>query len=231
MTSAPRRESTSSASSGRLRRVWAQYRRRVRGEGFWRTITYVLGNVVLARVGLEVRLVYASAQSDPQLVASDSPFDRVTSMEQLSPADLDRLEAFEGSTLVRFFSEKLAEGSWCAVVRDDTKTLASVCWVSPAPPHLVANGERAVLIHDCFTLPSLRGRGMYPIVLRALRNDLLGGPAPAVDTVLVNCVFSNWASERGIVKAGFGRSGSLTRIWGLKIAHRRTRSGRILRRF
>lgn len=71
-----------------------------------------------------------------------------------------------------------------------------------------------VIIYDCWTPPRCRGRGLYPLVLRALVRDAHVHGHDA----WIYCYADNYASVRGIEKAGFRLHSRLehTRVFGLE---------------
>lgn len=85
--------------------------------------------------------------------------------------------------------------------------------------HRAAIGELGLVVSlrarqrylwDFATLPTWRGRGLYPRLLQAI----LVREAAGVDQFWIGHDRDNAASERGIVKAGFGRVGALHLLAG-----------------
>lgn len=55
-------------------------------------------------------------------------------------------------------------------------------------------------IYDCATIPEARGRGLYTALLRAMRAEF---PARGLEHGWIGTEPRNWASQRGIARAGF----------------------------
>lgn len=67
---------------------------------------------------------------------------------------------------------------------------------------LLAIPGSAPLIGNCFTVPAMRGRGLYPAMLRTVCRHLA---RMGHDRVFISCAPDNRASIRGIERAGFRR--------------------------
>ncbi|HLJ82103.1 MAG TPA: GNAT family N-acetyltransferase [Ktedonobacterales bacterium] len=55
-------------------------------------------------------------------------------------------------------------------------------------------------IYDCATIPAARGRGLYTVLLRTLRAEF---PRYGLERGWIGTEPRNWASQRGIARAGF----------------------------
>ena len=71
-------------------------------------------------------------------------------------------------------------------------------------------GPKDVQIGPAYTVPSARGRGIYPWVLTRIIADQLEGRARGeIRRILIFCSADNAASIAGILKAGFTRIGAV----------------------
>lgn len=82
---------------------------------------------------------------------------------------------------------------------------------------LLSLGEREAEIKFCLTLPALRGRGIYPTVIRKIMNYL---NSKGLNRVYMCVHKDNHPSIRGIEKAGFRRVGEirLRKLMGVQIS-------------
>jgi RimJ/RimL family protein N-acetyltransferase len=134
-----------------------------------------------------------------------------------------RLEWFDLRTLRRYQSQHprhltderlrryegwMAGGDRCYGLVDG-ESLVTMGWVRrtsvvEAAPEVGSRfslplGEPVAVIYDCWTFPEHRGRGAYAIGLDRVATVLL----ERIPRVLIYCLQSNTASERGIRRAGF----------------------------
>lgn len=75
----------------------------------------------------------------------------------------------------------------------------------------------SVYLGGYFVVPAARGRGVYPILLRAMSEF----EAPAGAVAIAETATNNHASQSGLIKAGFVRRGILTTIsiFGFSVVH------------
>lgn len=86
--------------------------------------------------------------------------------------------------------ERILHSSWCA--RGATWTEELQTYLAPPPD--------AAYVYESMTIPEARGRGIYPIVLRAISADLHG---EGIGWMWIGVEETNEASVRAIRKAGF----------------------------
>jgi CelD/BcsL family acetyltransferase involved in cellulose biosynthesis/RimJ/RimL family protein N-acetyltransferase len=139
------------------------------------------------------------AASDPGLVIHAAGLARLAGLVAGHPDDFH-----EGK--MRSIRKRLADGDELFVAELDGE-FAHVAWLGQRD-EIVASSEvgdevrlplprRGAVIYDCWTPPAMRGRGVYPRVLREL-----AARAPC-DDVWIYCHRTNVASARGILRAGF----------------------------
>lgn len=74
---------------------------------------------------------------------------------------------------------------------------------------LVPIGSADLVLYKARTLPSLRGRGVYPALMR----EIVARELPAGGRAFVDCKVHNAPSIRGIEKAGFRRVTTVKKTW------------------
>lgn len=89
-----------------------------------------------------------------------------------------------------FDDGRIVHSSWCSSVATWTEELQT--YLAPPP------GD--AYVYESLTAEAARGRGIYPIVLRAISADLYG---EGVKRIWIGVESSNEASIRAISKAGF----------------------------
>lgn len=134
----------------------------------------------------------------------DSPRLRI---ETVDDARVDDALAMDGPARVEQFRRFLAAGErgYYAYAGD---CVAHRSWVRIGPADVSTWHDHARLglrdgqayVHYCETAPGMRGQGVFPAVLRTIRQDL--GRAGLRD-VYIATTADNRASQRGIEKAGF----------------------------
>ena len=170
--------------------------------GIWPTIKYLLFTVFLEKLGFHLEAVFAFNEDDCSALAEEEfDFRAIKSLHELEEKDRTSLIAYGGTELIEDFSASFSRGELCALGFSEQR-LGCVCWAKEIPNHPVIGEQSAFLIWRCFTLPDLRGRGLYPLTLRhfcsMLKNqDLFSG------SILIECSVFNQSSLRGIRKAGF----------------------------
>lgn len=182
---------------------WNSQRDRVSQWGLLRTLGYYVFGVGADKVNVRIWDVFEyprNANSPPRSTAAT--FSIVNSMSAWTARDLEVLRAHQGLSLLPLYPGYFEEGDQCAVARLEGTELACVCWLHARNNYPFAGGIPSFLIQNCFTLPAHRGRGLYALTLahacRHLRCNQSQSPR-----VFVECSTFNFASKRGILKAGF----------------------------
>lgn len=142
--------------------------------------------------GLQVR---RATRADGPAYARDIGTDSAaTFATRLSPATRCYL-ALDGAAIVH--------ATWCTTTGAWTRELHAYL----VPPH----GD--AYVYESFTGPSVRGRGVYPAVLRAIAADL---EREGLEKVWVAVEADNTGSLKAVTKGGFEEVGSIvfTRRWG-----------------
>ncbi|MBM3796231.1 MAG: hypothetical protein FJW31_19715 [Acidobacteria bacterium] len=146
---------------------------------------------------------------------------KTSKIEELTAADWPRLMAEESFPWRHDTgaSGRLHEGARLFAWREAAQ-LVSFGWVTHGPSLLIGElGGRVEFdqpvrwIWDCVTPAAHRGRGFYPQLLAGLV-ALAGDTRP-----VIYCTRENSSSQRGIEKAGFVRSFTITEHF-LKATHR-----------
>jgi len=125
----------------------------------------------------------------------------VTSLEQLSPADVEALREYAGSAYLTAMRGRFEQG-WILYVGRLAGRLAGGGWVLTARHKAkvvpLLDGDASIL--DCFTLPDMRGRNVYPRLLAKIASAYRdrGGLRAFVGVSPWNA-----ASIKGLEKAGF----------------------------
>lgn len=104
-------------------------------------------------------------------------------------------------------------------VAKDAEGVKHISWVYFHHHHnrILSLGEREAEIKFCLTLPSLRGRGIYPRVILSILNYL---NTKGMHRIFMCVHRDNHPSIRGIEKAGFMRVGEirLKKIMGIQLS-------------
>ncbi len=125
----------------------------------------------------------------------------VTSLGQLSPADIEALGEYAGGMYLSAMRTRFEQG-WILYVGRIDGTFAGGGWVltSRHKAKVVPLLEGDASILDCFTLPTMRGRNVYPHLLATIASAFRdrGGLR-----VFIGVNPWNVASIKGLEKAGF----------------------------
>lgn len=153
------------------------------------------------------RLVILLRATDPR-DADPSPLE----IREASPDDARAYARDIGSYTADAFTKRLTEknscylafeggrvlhASWCATRPTWTEELRT--YLSPPP------GD--AYVYESFTRPDARGRGIYPLVLSAIADDLFDR---GIGRIWIGVDAGNEASLRAIRKAGFAEVFSIT---------------------
>lgn len=133
---------------------------------------------------------------DPERVCQS-----VTDLAQLSPADLEALREYAGSVYLSAMRTRFEQG-WILYVGRIRGEFAGGGWVltSRHKAKVVPLLEGDASILDCFTLPAMRGRNVYPQLLATIAGDFR---ARGGLRVFIGVNPWNLASIKGLEKAGF----------------------------
>ena len=187
-----------------------KYNQRVKAEGHLQTWLYLLGNFVFPKIGIQVKYIFFNKEVQQNLTDNRLELALLRNMSQLTGRDKRNLIDFEGDSLVEKFEIEFDAGCKCVIVRNDG--LVSACWIAPAPDYLQGHNIESYLIRDCFTLPAMRGRGLYPKILDFAINEIQKETDNNKVRIVVNSIFSNRSSIRGILKSGFLKAGIVCQI-------------------
>jgi len=127
----------------------------------------------------------------------------------------DRRRGASASALHSLYEARLAEGqrAWCALLEGQ---IATILWTATGKSgsyqrvaRLLKLGRRDICIHDAFTLPEFRSRGLYTALLGyTIEESRAGGVARVYATVW----HRNAASIRAMVRAGMEPCGRVLTI-------------------
>jgi RimJ/RimL family protein N-acetyltransferase len=187
-----------------------------------------LGSRIRRRLSTAARLLRSDPKAVPRILAGST--ERFVVFSAV-PRTVDPPEAVAGWEIAKLSDEELRELSGDAPeihaqrerleagrvndawgLRIDG-TLAGICWMIPEvndrryPVRNVKLRPGEVEITHCVTLPSFRGRGVYPFMIRWLCRR---AAEDGVKRIFMITSETNVASQRGIEKAGLRRDG---RIW------------------
>ena len=187
-----------------------KYKQRAKVEGHLQTWLYLLGNFIFPKIGIQVKYIFFNHDLQQHTTDDRVELALLDDMSQLTDSDKRNLIGFEGNSLVEQFRQEFSDGCKCVIVRNDG--LVSACWIAPAPGYLQDHKTESFLIRDCFTLPAMRGRGLYPEILDFAINEIQQEITSKKVRIVVNSIFSNRSSIRGILKSGFLKAGIVYQI-------------------
>lgn len=169
--------------------------------GIWPTMMYLFFTVFLEKLGFHIEAVFVYKDGASRLAEEKFDFKVIQSLHELDDKDKMSLTEYGGAELIDDFSASFSRGELCALGFSE-KRLGCICWAKKIQDHPVKIRQSAFLIWRCFTLPDLRGRGLYPLTLShfcsMLKNqDSFSGP------ILIESSVFNQSSLKGIHKAGF----------------------------
>jgi RimJ/RimL family protein N-acetyltransferase len=145
----------------------------------------------------------AAAASDNNISLTPLPLDRVERLREVGPFD------------VSVGLKRLCRGDRCYTVCADGR-LAHYSWVQSSGSHPITeaglslpveSGE--IWIYDCRTGDRVRGQGIYPETLKRIVNDHF---AAGYHTAWIYTRRENIASQKGILRAGFGLVSTLSAL-------------------
>jgi hypothetical protein len=180
---------------------WSNQRQRINHWGWFRTLNYYLFGVAADKVGVKILSVYEYSARTALTSPLQPTFAIIESMGGWTNSDLKHLHACFDASRLQVFSEYFERGDKCAVARWAGSELACICWFETTGCYPLAVGENSAVIHSCFTLPGSRGRGVFPQTLCFTCNFLTN--QPGISRIFIDCSAVNYASQRGIIKAGF----------------------------
>ncbi len=184
---------------------------RIKVFGIWPTIMYLFFTVFLEKIGFHAEAILVFHNE----VLSYSPVQKfsfrvIQSASKLGDKERASLIEYGGKALIDDFSTSFARGELCALGYWEHQ-LGCVCWGKKIQHHPILGRKPVFLIWRCFTLPELRGRGLYPLTLSHFCSELNNrklffGP------ILIECSIFNQSSMKGIQKAGFRYQGKILRF-------------------
>ncbi len=190
-------------------RFWKRQRDRISEWGFLRTAGYYLFAVLPDKLGIKLLSSFEHSGVLLPLPACPSvTFSILTSTADWTARDLELLQKFQDVSIAWLFPNFFARGDSCVVARWEGLELACVCWLEQTEEYAFAPGKPCILIHNCFTFPAHRGKGLYPQTLSFAR-QYLQSARPEISRIFIDCSIANYASKRGIQKAGFSPVGTV----------------------
>jgi hypothetical protein len=184
-----------------------QQRARISHWGLRRTLAYYVFGVAADKLGVKLLSAYEyRGHPAPPAAEQDVTFSMLDSMDGWTARDRDGLAAaYDASTLL-LFSNYFARGDKCVAARWEGVDLASQCWIEFTRGYSLAPGQSCAVLHSAYTWPAHRGKGLYPQSLRFACSSLQGPHFGAL-RVFADCSIVNYASKKGIEKAGFAPAG------------------------
>jgi hypothetical protein len=198
-------------------KYWKSYKDRILSEGLLKTIIYYMGSHLLPKAGFQLKYLYEyqHGSSYPTIsLPSEAKLSVAQKMMDLGPEDINALNDFEGRKLIDRYEMEFRNNHKCVIVRNEKNGLVSAGWITPAPLQFSMDEAPSFLIRDCFTLPNVRGKGLYPAMLKGACEYVISSLAHGSPHIFLTSIFSNWPSIRGIKKSGFKRIGIIVVIWG-----------------
>ena len=126
-------------------------------------------------------------------------------VRRASPADAGAYAGMIGTDAAATFVPRLSNDTGCYVVIEGSALVhatwctRSAAWTREIHAYLAPPPGDAY-VYESFTRPEARGRGVYPLALRAIASDLY---RQGVARVWVGVEAGNKASLRAVTKAGF----------------------------
>lgn len=196
---------------------WIRQHERISEWGLVRTLGYYLFAVAPDKFGIKFMSAFELTGEPVQTSQlSNATFTLLNSAEDWSASDLEILQGFLPERDLQLFKGFFARGDRCAVARCGDAELACMCWIEETTKYCFAPGSRGFVIHNCYTLPKHRGKGLYPATLFFACNHLRSQMKSV--RIFIECSVVNYASKQGILKAGFVPLG-----WTINIRNRNWR--------
>lgn len=196
-----------------MRDFWTSQRERFSQWGVSKTLAYYLLGVAPDKLGIKLLAAYEYPAETPVAPPSrDCSFSIVHSMEEWSSQDLDRLKSIGDIKRLQLFADYFARRDECAVARTQNMELVCLCWLENTNEYPLAAGRPCVLFHNCVTVPDHRGKGLYAQTL-AFACKYLRSKSPDSPPIFIDCSIVNYASKRGIQKAGFLPAGKIIKAF------------------
>jgi hypothetical protein len=191
---------------------WKAQADRMSQWGLLRTFNYYLFGVLLNKLGITISVAYRLARD----VCSTEPSAGTTlstlrAWSDWTDRDLQVLRTCDDASRLEVFRGYAARGDECVVVRSQEGELAGYTWVGQRTDFPLTRGERVSYVHDGTIYPEFRGKGIFPILLA---NTCVCGKNQQAEhlPIVADCLVVNYASRRGLVKAGFEPFGRILRI-------------------
>lgn len=183
--------------------------------GFWRTCAYLL-NIVPERCGFGIiRIFLYDREARLTEIASERSFKIIKGMDQLADTQIDSLRHYRGEKICSHFEKLFQRGCYCAIgcIKEQ---LGCVCWTFPLKNRTLLKGKTGFIIRQSFTLPSMRGKGLYPATLNFLCDYLEKQYREDLKIFIESTIF-NYSALRSIEKTGFRKVGIALMFFGLRI--------------
>jgi hypothetical protein len=163
------------------------------------------------RFGMSIRRTYLYRLSKSDEWPSSAHSDARVTCELLTPASIRQLEAI-GRFDVKAGLKRLERGDRCYVVSVDGRP-AHYSWVQRSAHHPITEagvsvpvGKRDAWIYHCVTADWARGQRIYPVTLQRIVRDCF---AEGDRAAWIYTSKQNVASQKGILRAGFGMVATL----------------------
>lgn len=180
--------------------------------GWLRTLAYYMFAVIPEKLGVTVLRVYEFVgPTMPPTYSHGVTFSILRSPVDLTVHDHELMGQRQDVPEFKRFVEFMRGNTISIVARWHTTKLVSIGYVDNTTDYPPAGGNRSYFIHNCFTLLDYRGQGIYPQLLFFACNHLRSGIGNSYP-IYVDCSFVNYASIRGIEKAGFARVGTMIKV-------------------
>lgn len=196
----------------RTRGFWASQRDRISQWGVMRTLGYYVFAVGADKLNCRVlnTLEFAGrANSLPRSAAAD--FSIANSMADWTTRDFELLRASQGAARMEVYKGYFDHGNKCAIARLGGSELACMVWLKITSEYCSHPGQDCVVLTDAFTMPEHRGKGLYPQTLSFICDYALRVWGNAAK-ICADCSVVNYASKKGLLKAGFVSDGWIISI-------------------
>lgn len=205
---------------------WTNQLNRFSQWGVLRTLGYYVFAVGADKVGVGIWLAFEYAGHSNAFPRTEAAtFSILESMSELTARDRELLRACQGGTRLELYRGYFDRGKKCAVARLEGSELACMLWMKTISEYCQNRGHRSVVLSDAITLPDHRGKGLYPQTLSFICDYATGMWGEAAK-IYADCSVVNYASKRGLRKAGFVPNGWIVSVFGRSWHLRTSRTGK-----
>lgn len=180
--------------------------RKIKRVGLPRTLMLVVvhfRNLIFYRNRLVYRVDIPAYEPSRYAQKGDLSAARINNVDDLTEDDLRAINSYVGQQYFKTMQDKFKK-NWVLYLAYIDGELGGAAWVVPNFSEFKTRSIRyidnAVSIIDCWTIPEHRGKSVFPFLLTHIIDKLR---ANALDNAFIEVNERNYASIKGIEKAGF----------------------------